>query len=188
VRAPPSESVHYDEKTNSRVSLSIRSESERGLGWAESAEVDRALEKLRALANTNENTNVGFREETNRVPAQVISEPNLPNVWPRLCVRVMSGRNHDFGTAMMNKFYTQEVSSTCDESLSTRIDRSNVVLQMKDFAAAEHTVHAKLAFNGKRIIYPKTTHNKMFLMTPEVADMVDEVAQAVQQAKQQISA
>jgi hypothetical protein len=50
---------------------------------------------------------------------------------------------------------------------------------MRDLAAAEHTVHAKLAYDGRRVAYPQTTHNNMFLMTEEVCNMVDEVADAV---------
>jgi hypothetical protein len=34
----------------------------------------------------------------------------LPDLWSRLVVRVMSGRNHDFGNALANSFYSQDVS------------------------------------------------------------------------------
>jgi hypothetical protein len=35
---------------------------------------------------------------------------NLPEVWKRLVVRVMSARNHDFGSSFANSFYNQDVS------------------------------------------------------------------------------
>jgi hypothetical protein len=37
------------------------------------------------------------------------SRSSLGELWNRLIVRVMSGRNHDFGNAMANSFYNQEV-------------------------------------------------------------------------------
>ena len=50
---------------------------------------------------------------------------------------------------------------------------------MKDLAAAEHTVHAKLALDGRRIVYPKTSHNIMFLQTQEVCSQVDDIAAVI---------
>ena len=50
---------------------------------------------------------------------------------------------------------------------------------MKDLAAAEHTIHAKLALDGHRTIYPKTAHNVMFLQTSEVCSQVDEILAAI---------
>ena len=47
--------------------------------------------------------------------------------------------------------------------------------KMRDLAAAEHTLHARLAKNGKRTVYPKQTHNRMFLMTGEIMDQLDEI-------------
>jgi hypothetical protein len=34
----------------------------------------------------------------------------LGRIWRGLVVRVMSARNHDFGNAVANSFYTQDVS------------------------------------------------------------------------------
>jgi hypothetical protein len=93
----------------------IRSPSERGTDWAVDYAVNTAMEKLKALANAIDNSDSGpsasnqVSADVVCVPARVISVPNLPRVWPELCVRVMSGRNHDFGSEMMNKFYSQEV-------------------------------------------------------------------------------
>lgn len=49
---------------------------------------------------------------------------------------------------------------------------------MRDLAAAEHVALTVLSRDGRRIVYPKKTHMEMFLLVKEVADLVDEVAEA----------
>jgi hypothetical protein len=47
---------------------------------------------------------------------------NLSVVWKNLVVRVMSARNHDFGSSFANSFYNQDVSYLI--LMSLRIIRS----------------------------------------------------------------
>lgn len=45
----------------------------------------------------------------------IASSSRLGEIWPRLIVRVMSARNHDFGNAVANSFYNQSVSAAAIE-------------------------------------------------------------------------
>lgn len=77
------------------------------------------------------------------------------DLWQhRLIVRVLSGRNHDYGNSLMNKFYTQE---------------------MKNYAGAEHVLHAHLARDGKRRVYPHLNHMKMFAQIHEILLSMKEI-------------
>lgn len=122
IRAPPNESVHIDENNGSRLTGLARSESEKGTDWVTTEEVDRAVAKMKSLVSNYgavetsidpySGTNRAADEaETVSVPARVVSVPNLPEIWKKLPIRVMSGRNHDFGNSMMNSFYNDEVKS-----------------------------------------------------------------------------
>lgn len=67
----------------------------------------------------------------------------------------MSARSHDFGNAVANSFYNQN---------------------MRDYAAAEHAVHMLLARNGARTNYPKLTHTVMFSKTDDIVRNMQEIA------------
>ncbi|RYH32480.1 hypothetical protein EON65_00440 [archaeon] len=84
-----------------------------------------------------------------------VTHSRLGEVWAKLIVRVMSGRNHDFGNAAANSFYTQA---------------------MRDFAAAEHAKHSLIALNGARTNYPKLTHTVMFSKTDDIVRNIQEIA------------
>jgi hypothetical protein len=71
-----------------------------------------------------------------------------------LIVRVLSARSHDYGNALINRFYTQE---------------------MKNLAGAEHVLHAYLSRNGHRRVYPQLNHMKMFAQTHEILLAVGEI-------------
>lgn len=89
---------------------------------------------------------------------QFPSRSVLGETWSHLIVRVMSGRNHDFGNAIANSFYSQE---------------------MRDLAAAEHAQHVLLAGNGYRTAYPRVSHNIMFSKTDDIVRYMHEIAEAV---------
>lgn len=119
VRARPHESVVLHDVTGLKSVTIERSPSERGGDWADDHSVETAIDKLKSLAEATVHplsSNDDIAKSNNDgngnvcVPARVLSEPNLPRVWPNLCVYVMSGRNHDFGSEMMNSFYNQDVS------------------------------------------------------------------------------
>lgn len=80
----------------------------------------------------------------------------LGDVFSGLVVRVMSGRNHDFGNAMANSFYNQD---------------------MRNLSAAEHAKHALLARNGARTIYPNLTHTVVFSKTDDIVRHIQEIGQ-----------
>lgn len=95
--------------------------------------------------------------------ATIVHKSLLGNIWPRLVVRVMSGRNHDFGNAVANSFYSQE---------------------MRDLAAAEHAQQVLLASDGYRTAYPRVTHNIMFSKTDDIVRNMHEIAEVVNQLRQ----
>jgi hypothetical protein len=92
--------------------------------------------------------------EAEGVGLEVQTERFLSLWRNELVVRVLSGRNHDYGNALINRFYTQE---------------------MKDLAGAEHVLHAHLAHDGRRRVYPHLNHMKMFSQTQEILLAVQEV-------------
>ena len=85
----------------------------------------------------------------------------LPRVFRRLVVRCMSARSYDFPGG--KSFYDDE---------------------MKDWAAAEHVVHAALAANGARTVFPTHTHGDLFFATIEyAAAQVEDMAAVVASRK-----
>lgn len=106
------------------------------------------------------------------------SSSRLGEIWSKLVVRVMSARNHDFGNAVANSFYSQSVSQppakTALPLLTVRC------VQMRDYAAAEHAKHTLLARNGARTIYPKLTHAVIFSKTDDIVRNIQEIAFALQ--------
>lgn len=81
----------------------------------------------------------------------------LSRTWPNLVVRCMSARNYDFGPA--SSFYDKE---------------------MQSWAAAEASMHAYLARDGARVVFPTKSHDKMFFtLTGFIAGQVDEIAALV---------
>lgn len=57
--------------------------------------------------------------------------------------------------------------------------------QMKSLAAAEHAVHALLAFDGKRSVYPKIAHTAMFSKTEDIVRNIQEIAMVLEQPRNQ---
>ncbi len=80
----------------------------------------------------------------------------LWTTFQNLVVRVMSARNYDFG--MASSFYDRE---------------------MMALSAAEHNLHAHLAADGKRLVFPTRSHDKMFFgLTGLIAAQVDDIVRA----------
>ena len=73
----------------------------------------------------------------------------------------MSARDHDFGNAMANSFYSQD---------------------MKDLAAAEHAIHVILSRHGYRSVYPKINHGKIFGQSTDIANHVESIFDCLQQS------
>jgi pimeloyl-ACP methyl ester carboxylesterase len=97
--------------------------------------------------------------KTEGVGVHTVQSERFLSLWrDRLVVRVLSGRNHDYGNAIINQFYTQE---------------------MKNLAGAEHVLHAHLSHNGRRRVYPHLNHMKMFAQTEEILLAVREVDEAL---------
>jgi hypothetical protein len=71
----------------------------------------------------------------------------------------MSARNHDFGNAVANSFYNQH---------------------MRDLAAAEHSLHVLLAYNGARTVYPRISHTIMFSKTDDIVRNIFEIAKELE--------
>lgn len=46
---------------------------------------------------------------------------------------------------------------------------------MKDLAAAEHAIHALLAKNGYRSVYPNINHGSIFGKTEEIVNHVERI-------------
>ncbi|KAF0682533.1 Aste57867_25331 [Aphanomyces stellatus] len=80
---------------------------------------------------------------------------DLARTWRELHVAVMSGRNFEGAATAM--FIDDE---------------------MKDWYAAEHSLHVLLAASGTRTVFPKKAHTDMFAMVGCIGDHVDKVAQA----------
>lgn len=121
-----------------RALTSARSPSESGDRWSSADEVRQVLAHLRAASGTSgalsahETSalvpNASVRQvrldglSTGEVIAGAATSgymssgtggATLASVWPGLVVRVMSARSHDFGNAVANSFYNQEVSRLC---------------------------------------------------------------------------
>eukprot|EP01038_Epipyxis_sp_PR26KG_P009975 gene9975-13417_t len=191
--AEPNRSIKFEEKSGESRIVTERSESELGSRWANAKYVTSALTKLK---NNNQilphNNNGGgavvnnpnmyapprasnledefeplmessismtsratFMSDKLDVVSLTAASSILGYQWPKLVVRVMSARNHDFGSSFINSFYTRE---------------------MKDFAAAEHAVHALLAKDGGRTVYPTISHFSLWTYSKEVARNVEEIA------------
>jgi len=153
-RAEPSESVSIVPPTSPtanayRVITVDRSSSEIGENWATQEQVQQALSKLGNIVADKEIQVSLLSNQT---------DPTLSRRWKNLVVRVMSGRNHDFGNPMANSFYTQE---------------------MKDLSAAEHTIHWMLAKNGCRTVYPHLNHMQMAAQTKEIVIKTKEIGLAL---------
>ncbi len=55
---------------------------------------------------------------------------------------------------------------------------------MKESAAAEHSVHVLLAFDGFRTVYPKVSHSVMFSKTDDIVRNIQEIAAVLAQQQQ----
>jgi hypothetical protein len=154
-RAAPSESVVVDEMAEVNTNRSVteeRSASELGEAWEDDTKVVSVIERLlKKMSAGSIDANASSLESP---LVQGLSTASLTSKWTSLVVRVMSARNHDFGFALANAFYSQE---------------------MKNLAAAEHTVHWRLARSGRRTIYPKLSHMHIFAQTREIIRHVDEI-------------
>lgn len=95
------------------------------------------------------------------------SSAPLPSLWPSLVVRVMCARSYNFPGG--NSFFDQ---------------------QMKDWAASEHTLHAHLALDGEKTVFPTRHHGQMFFGTETyAAQLTADIAAVVkkQQLQQQLT-
>lgn len=139
VRASPNISIDFDDEKDGggRKVTTLRSESELGKDWAPEESVSQTVQFLREIAQqkptpTTSSSASGAVSNNDKKQSEIqkpllSEEPAavstiagyraaaslqgsmLSDVWGRLVVRVMSGRNHDFGNAMANSFYTPEV-------------------------------------------------------------------------------
>lgn len=142
-RAPPDESVDFTPAQaglveEHRALTSVRSPSEAGDRWSSAEEVRQVLSHLHSaaggaagytapslisaggittMAATLETSAlVGSRNSTGSVHVgggNAAEGGVLVNRWPGLVVRVMSARSHDFGNAIANSFYNQDVKLRC---------------------------------------------------------------------------
>lgn len=120
---------------------------ERGGEWAAEEATRGVLARL--LARAASSAGAGAGEEA---PTAAVAPLWL--VWQRLSVRVLSARCYDFGLA----------SGWYDPG-------------MQALAAAEHSLHARLAGDGRRVVFPRRSHAKMFFgVQGFVVEQVREVA------------
>lgn len=165
--AAPDESIEVDAMTpgkERRIPTDFVSESEVQVEWCSAEQVQEALKKLIAFQSQNSYPGAAVAE-SNELHKGLIDGAvadgnggNLPNIWKQIIVRVMSGRSHDFGSAVANSFYTDD---------------------MKDYAAIEHALHALLAKDGSRIVYPHLSHMQMFAQCEEIVKFTIEIADAL---------
>jgi hypothetical protein len=103
-----------------------RSPSERGASWSAPEEVCAALAVIALRSSSSDSAHArGTAAAVDAVsapPSQSLLDRGdapgvLGRIWRGLVVRVMSARNHDFGNAVANSFYTQEVSFWCGPTL-----------------------------------------------------------------------
>lgn len=84
----------------------------------------------------------------------------LAATWQRLAVRVMSARSYDFGMGPVGDWFYSR--------------------RMRDWAGAEHALHALLARSGTRTVFPSRSHGDMFFgLEAFIADQVLLLAQDV---------
>lgn len=167
--APPDESIEVDAMTvgkEQRLPTEFISESEVAEDWRDVEAVKDAMQKIQTYGDAAEKENVAAARvgstETNELHKELLeggtlispTTGKLPDIWKQLVVRVMSGRSHDYGNALANSFYTDE---------------------MKDYAAIEHAMHALLAKNGSRTVYPHLSHMHMFAQRDEIVRYAIEI-------------
>lgn len=174
---------HDTERIITRKLTSYRSESEAGDQWISTEELSSILNEIekKSLRNSASTTSCDDSKDITYLPPVTdsslqesllsVSLSSLPHhlggaaspvtpdtflsLWQkRLIVRVLSGRNHNYGNPLINQFYTQE---------------------MKNYAGAEHALHAHLALNGRRRVYPHLNHMKMFSQIDEIMLSIREI-------------
>lgn len=175
VGAKPDVSIVFSEDDGRREAVEERSASEPGSSWTSSEQVEAAMKYLMSSDKSSAATKASTRETANAGASHLEDQTVKPllesdllqsvtafaqhsilgDVWKRLAVRVMSARSHDFGNAMANSFYNQD---------------------MRDLAAAEHAVHRLLAADGFRTAYPRITHTVMFSKTDDIVRNIQEIA------------
>ena len=87
-----------------RTVTGVRSASEQGSAWSTDAEVQQAVHHLQGATSTTSSSSEQSPRNTSSSSSSLLCA-----AWSRLVVRVMSARNHDFGNAVANSFYKQEV-------------------------------------------------------------------------------
>jgi hypothetical protein len=85
------------------------------------------------------------------------SPSELADVWRGLVVRVLSARCYDYAGG--DAFYDDD---------------------MKQWAAMEHSMLALLARDGRRYVFPRVGHDKLFLEVPAIVACAREVDAALQ--------
>ncbi len=84
----------------------------------------------------------------------------LPAAFQSMAVRCMSARCYDFGMGPVGDWFYSR--------------------RMRDWAGAEHALHALLARSGKRTVFPTRSHGSMFFgLEPFIAAQVQLLAQEV---------
>jgi pimeloyl-ACP methyl ester carboxylesterase len=171
--APPDESIEVDEMTpgkERRLPTDFVSQSEVAEEWRDASAVQEAVQKVRTYESSQGQSGAAVAAtETNELHKGLIegssvggSSGRLAQIWKQLVVRVMSGRSHDYGNPIANSFYTDS---------------------MKDYAAIEHAMHALLAKNGSRTVYPHLSHMQMFSQCQEIVKYTIEIADALANEK-----
>ena len=167
---PPATSVIVDEPNGvPRSETTQRSASELGTAWLDTAAISTVRAELAALAAAcpaDVNLDMALTDtgrpatgtRAGGVPAGIAAHALAPQ-FRRMAVRVMSMRAYDAGDGPVGKVaYSQA---------------------QRNWAAAEHAMHALLAGNGARIVYPRLTHSGGFAQTGEIVAAVAQVVAAV---------
>jgi hypothetical protein len=160
--AAPSESVIVNEMVDdqtTRLTTLERGDDEVGESWCDQNSVQTALDLVKRGAIVSEPIDASASSLREALTHSKIPEGHLIRRWSQLVVRVMGTRNYDFGNSVVNAFYSQK---------------------MKDWAAAEQTVHWMLAKDGRRIIYPKLNHMQSFAQTAEIMRLANEISESVE--------
>lgn len=169
VTVAPTRSTIVDERDNIAASDTLeRSSSELGVSWATPGETRATLDVLRQKAPVK-SEDLGDLKVTNAdnnehpisksgfvggISAETVVHP-LPPQFQNMFVRVLSARSYDMGD-----------SSMLGEWGYPQVNRNR--------SSSEHNLHALLAKDGARIVYPKLTHASVFAQTEQIVAVMNE--------------
>lgn len=130
MKVEPSESVDIDSNTYDRFLTTFRSKSEVGSEWISTDEVrilKSMLMEITSELDYSEVSNSTFKsmliQKNMKSYSSDLTIHSLKKVWSNIVVQVMSARNHNFGNALADSFYSQEVSRWF-----TRFNLSNTII------------------------------------------------------------